>query len=167
MFPPGLKAPDPDTFREALPSDAHPADYPSRLPFVANQAMSYAESEDIASCVWPVLPAGERPAPRPKGPPGPPGLRGAVTGVLDAIDAVAGFLKPDPAAKAILDDLFDRVIAAAAQSGWTLKVAAPAPFPLGSRHATLTRPGERMEIMAVLTPLESAVTASSFADSAA
>ena len=167
MFPSGLKAPDPDTFREAVPSDARPADYPSRLPFVVNQAMSYSESEDIASCVWPVLPAGERPAPRPKGPPGPPGLRGAATGVLDAIDAVAGFLKPDPAAKAILDDLFDRVLAAAAQSGWALKVAAPAPFPPGSRHATLSRPGERMEIMAVLTPLESAVTASSFADSAA
>jgi len=167
MFPPGLKAPDPDTFREALPSDARPADYPSRLPFVVNQSMSYAESEDIATCVWPVLPAGERPAQRAKRTPGPPGLRGAVTGVLDLIDAAAGFLSPDPAAKAVLDDLFDRVLAAAAQTGWALKVAAPAPFPPGSRHATLTRPGERMEIMAVLTPLDSAVTASSFAESAA
>ena len=73
--------------------------------------MSYAESEDIATCVWPVLPAGERPAQRAKRTPGPPGLRGAVTGVLDLIDAAAGFLSPDPAAKAVLDDLFDRVLA--------------------------------------------------------
>jgi hypothetical protein len=167
MFPPGLKGPQPSDFRDALPSDARPANYPSRLPFVVNQAMSYAESEDLASCIWPALSVGERPVAEAKRTPRPPGFRGAVTGVLDAIDTAVDFLKPDPATKAILDDLFERVLAAAAQSGWTLKMSAPAPFPPGSRHATLTRPGERMEIMGVLTPFESAVTASSFADSAA
>ena len=167
MFPPGLKAPPPDAFRAAPPTDTPPADFPSRLPFVVNQAMSYAESEDLASCIWPALAAGAHPGEASKQAVRPKGVRGAVVGVLDAIDTVVEFVNPDPDTKAVLGDLFERVLAAAAQSGWTLKVSAPAPFPPGSRHATLTRPGERMEVMAVLTPFESAVTASSFTDSAA
>jgi len=129
--------------------------------------MSYAASEDVAGCIWPALAAGALPSDAPKQAVRPKGVRGAVMGVLDTIDAAVEFVNPDPETKAVLGNLFERVLAAAAQSGWTLKVSAPAPVPPGSRHATLTRPGERMEVMAVLTPFESAVTASSFADSAA
>ena len=167
MFPPGLKGPAPTEFREAPPSDLPPAEYPSRLPFVIGQSVSYAESEDLAICTWPVLPAGDHPAPTAGPLARPQGLRGAVTGILEGIDAIVGVLMPDPATKAPLDSLFERVLESAAASGWTLQQSAAAPFPLGSRHATLVRRGARLQVMAVITPSESVVSAWSFADSAA
>jgi hypothetical protein len=165
MIPPGLKIPHPDAFRDALPSDAPPADFPSRLPFVVNQAMSYAASEDLAACSWPALLAGERPVAQDTTRPG--GLRGAVTRVRDAMGARAGFLTPDPAAKAILDDLFGRVLASAASSGWVLNPDAPTPFPPGWRHVTLSRPGERMEVITLPSPSGTVVASFSFAESTA
>lgn len=167
QLPRGLTPPDPDAFREALPSGAPPADYPARLPFVVNQAMFYAESDDLAMGHWHVLPAGERPAaPAPKTPRAP-GVLGTLARARDMTAALRGFLPLDPAMQAVLDDLFDRVLAAAAESGWAVQPAAPAPAPPGWRHMTLTRPGERMEIMTLLSPFGSVVTAWSFAEPAA
>ena len=79
--------------------------------------------------------------------------------------ALAAMKTPDPAAKAILDDLFDRVLAAAAESGWAGNAAAPSSFPPGLRQVTLTRPGERMEVMAFPSPPRFVVIAMSFAES--
>ena len=125
-----LKIPPHAAFRDALPSDAPPAGYPSRLPFVANRAVSFAESAEIACCSWPALAAGESP------------------------DATAS-----------LEDLFDDALAAAEQSGWILAVTAAQPFPPGWRHATLTRPGELLQLLAMSAPSTPAVTAWSYADS--
>ena len=167
MFPPGLKGPHAADFREAPPSATAPADYPARLPFVSNQAMSFAETDDLASCIWPALPVGQLHADKPDRPVRPTGLRGAVTGALDFIDLAVGTLTPDPVTKALVDDLLERVLVAAEAAGWTLNENAATPFPPGSRHASLSRPGSRLQVMAVVSPTESAVTAWSFADSAA
>lgn len=70
-----------------------------------------------------------------------------------------------PDATASLDDLFDEALAAAENSGWILAEAAALPFPPGWRHATLTRPGERMQLLAMSAPAAPAVTAWSYADS--
>lgn len=166
MFPPGLKGPELADFRDAPPSEAPPADYPSRLPFLSNQAVSYAESEDMAGGVWPVLPAGQAAPDKSTRAPRPPGLRGAVTGLLDGVDMAVAMLQPDPAAKAQLDDLFERVLAAAAGSGWTLEEAAPMPIPVGSRHAALRRAGDRLRLLGALTPKGSSIVAWAFRDQA-
>jgi hypothetical protein len=163
MFPKGLTVPARDAIREAPPSDTRPADYPARIPFVVNQAMFYAASDDLATCSWHVLPAGERPVDR-TARPSHAGLLGTLGRMREVLGATADFLPLDRATQAILDDLFDRVLAAAAGDDWTLHAAAPAAGPPGGRRATLTRPGERMEIMALLSPFGSVVSAWSFSE---
>ena len=167
MLPRGLTIPKRDAFREALPSDAPPADYPARLPFVANQAMFYAESPDLATCSWHVLPAGERPAASAEKAPRTPGMLGTLAKVREVVEATRGFDAHDPDTRVILDDLFDRILAAAAASGWVEQATATEMPPKGPRHVTLTRPGEQMEILALLSPFGSVVTAWSFAEAGA
>jgi hypothetical protein len=159
MIPPGLTMPRRDAFRDALPSEAQPHDYPSQMPFVVNQAVTYAASVDLATCSWPMLPAGEHPAARADR---NSGLRGMAAAVRDGMLTLTTPL--DATAKDLLDDLFDRVLAAAAASGWEVDVTAPTPFPPAWHHTTTTRPGERLVIMALPTPYGSSVTAFSFAE---
>ncbi|TFG42310.1 MAG: hypothetical protein E4H41_11100 [Gemmatimonadales bacterium] len=165
MFPPGLKGPGQDDFRDAPPADHPPADYPSRLPFVSNQAVSYAESEDMAGGIWAVLPPGQSPPEKSQRTPHPAGLRGVITSVLDGVDMGVGLFNPEPTTKALLDDLFERILAAALEAEWTICESVSATFPPGGRYATLTRAGERMQLTGILTPVEPAIWAYSFADS--
>lgn len=164
MLPKGITIPERDAFREAPPSDAPPRDYPARLPFVANQAMFYAESADLATCNWHVLPAGERPAAPAEKAPRTSGLLGTLAKAQKVAEAMRGFDAQDPATKAILDDLFDRILAAATASGWAEQASATESASRGPRHVTLTRPGERMEVVALLSPFGSVVTAWGFAE---
>jgi hypothetical protein len=81
---------------------------------------------------------------------------------MDAADYVIGIVRPDPAAKARLDDLFRLVLSAATESGWLPEEAAELPFPPGSRHATLRRAGDELRLLAALNPKESAIIAWAF-----
>ncbi len=52
MFPKHLKAPAQTDFHDAPPSTVPPDDFPSRIPFLTDAASSYAQTEEMAICVW-------------------------------------------------------------------------------------------------------------------
>lgn len=165
MIPSGLKPPEQSTFRDAVPAKVSPKDFPSRLPFVTDQECSFAESEDVAVCIWPLTSEeheaeepdtnrGERHSPS-------PGT------AAHAPHAVADLLAPDPRRVDSLGTLFSRVVKAAEEVGWQRDTEPGRLFPPGARLATLTRGGLSLMLMASLTPWAAAVTAWCYREPAA